>query len=499
MTSQLSPARMRLLVVSLFVVSFLGALDHTVVSTSLGAIAGELGAVEQLSWVFVAYTLTSTVLIPVVGRLADLFGTKRVFLAALTVFVVGSVLCGFTQDLAQIILARVLQGAGAAGVQLSSQVIIAQVTRPRERPKYLSIIGSAFPVAILVGPLAGGLVTDLLGWRWVFWVQVPIGVLAFALAAWAVPPLARHVTRGFDVAGAATLGIGIVGLVLVASWGPGELGWTAPATLTAAAVGLLGFVAFAIVERNASTPIVPLDLFRSRMVVGGIALSTVIGVGLFSVVAYVPTYIQMVHRTTATVSGVVPIATVLGMLLSSLLAGFVVSRTGRYKPFAIAGTALAAVGLAGMAAMPIGVPLWVPVVLMGLVGIGTGAFMQLVIAIVQGDVTRERISAVTAATNLVRQIGSTTATAIVGAVIGAGVVAGLPAGLDPQTLTPARVAGLSDDLQTAVATTYAQVAQPVFAALAIVYALGVVVAILLPGGRLPDRQPEGIQLEGIQA
>ena len=168
--------------ISLFTVSFLGALDHTVVATSLASIAGDLGAVEQMSWVLVSYTLASTVVLPVLGKLADLVGARLIFLTSLVVFLVASLFCGFAQDMTQLALARVAQGIGSAGLHLMPQTIVGEVTSPRERPRVLSIIGSAFPVAILVGPIAGGLITDAWGWRWVFWINIPVGLIALALA-----------------------------------------------------------------------------------------------------------------------------------------------------------------------------------------------------------------------------------------------------------------------------------------------------------------------------
>ena len=187
--------------ISLFTVSFLGALDHTVVATSLATIAGDLGAVQQMSWVIVSYTLASTVVLPVLGKLADLIGARFIFLASLVLFLVASLLCGFAQDMTQLALARIAQGVGSAGLHLMPQTIIGEVTSPRERPRVLSIIGAAFPVAILVGPLAGGLITDAWGWRWVFWINIPVGLIALALAVVAVPHIAGRSGRRFDIAG----------------------------------------------------------------------------------------------------------------------------------------------------------------------------------------------------------------------------------------------------------------------------------------------------------
>jgi len=470
--------------ISLFTVSFLGALDHTVVATSLATIAGELGAVEQMSWVIVSYTLASTVVLPVLGKLADLIGARFIFLSSLVLFLIASLLCGFAQDMTQLALARIGQGVGSAGLHLMPQTIIGEVTSPRERPRVLSIIGVAFPVAILVGPLAGGLITDAWGWRWVFWINIPVGLIALALAVVAVPHIAGRSGRRFDIAGALTLGVTVTALVLAASWVSG--GTAGTAVVVAALVAIVGLVAFIAIELRVAEPLVPLRHFANRTVLITIILSTVIGVGLFSVVSYVPTYIQMAYRTSATVSGLVPIATVFGMLVSTLLTGWLSSRSGRYRVFPIFGTAIAAVGLLIMALLPAGMPLWVPMAAMGLVGIGTGSFMNIIVAVAQSAASRSDTGSVTATLSLVRQVGSTTATAIVGGLIGAGVAAGLPAALDATALTPQAVHAASAAVQTEVATLYSSVLAPIFLGLAVAYAVGIVAAVLLPNGRLSD-------------
>ncbi|GAA1981525.1 MFS transporter [Microbacterium pumilum] len=470
--------------ISLFTVSFLGALDHTVVATSLATIAGDLGAVQQMSWVIVSYTLASTVVLPVLGKLADLTGARLIFLASLVLFLIASLLCGFAQDMTQLALARIAQGVGSAGLHLMPQTIIGEVTSPRQRPRVLSIIGAAFPVAILIGPLAGGLITDAWGWRWVFWINIPVGLVALALAVVAVPHIAGRSGRRFDIAGAISLGVTVTSLVLAAGWASGGASASGSAVIVAALVAILGLAAFIAIELRVDEPLVPLRHFANRTVLITIVLSTVIGVGLFSVVSYVPTYIQMAYRTSATVSGLVPIATVFGMLVSTLLTGWLSSRSGRYRVFPIFGTATAAVGLLVMALLPAGMPLWVPMVAMALVGIGTGSFMNIIVAVAQSAAARTDTGSVTATLSLVRQVGSTTATAVVGGLIGAGVTAGLPAAL--ATLTPQAVREAPDAVQLQVADLYSSVLAPIFVGLAIVYALGVVAAVLLPDGRLSD-------------
>ncbi|MEV8136356.1 MFS transporter [Microbacterium aurantiacum] len=327
------------------------------------------------------------------------------------------------------------------------------------------------------------------GWRWVFWINIPVGLVALVLAVIAVPHIDRQPARRFDVLGAVLLGVSITALVLAAGWATSG-GADLPVIIAAAVVAAVGSLAFVMVELRASAPIVPLRHFANRTVLMSIILSTVIGVGLFSVVSYVPTYIQMAYRTSATVSGLVPIATVFGMLVSTLVTGWLASRSGRYRLFPVIGTALAATGLFVMAALPPGLPLWVPMAAMAVVGIGTGAFMNIIVAVAQSAAAREDTGSVTATVSLVRQIGSTTATAVVGGVIGAGVLAGLPTGIDPALLTPQAMQTASAAVQAEVAALYSAVLAPVFVGLGIAYLVGVVAALLMPPGRLADTLEE---------
>lgn len=477
----LTPLRTRLLIGSLFAVAFLGALDHTVVATSLATMAGELGALDQMSGIVVAYTLASTILMPVIGRLGDMIGPRTVFLTAIVVFLAASAACGFAQGLATLVVARVVQGVGAAGIQLTSQTLVAHVAAPRDRAGYMSVIGAAFPVAIVVGPLIGGVITDTLGWPWVFWINLPIGGAALALAIVALPRIPRAAARGrLDVAGGATFAIGMVALVLAVTWfGSGG----GPHAIAAAVVAAAGFAAFVAVEFRSSDPLISPRLFADRRFAAAAVLSAVVGTGLLAVTSYLPTYVQMVYRVSATVSGFVPIATVFGMLVAGLATGALVARTGRYRRFAIAGPALSAAGLAAMSLLPVGAPLWIPTALMALVGVGTGAFMNLVVAVAQSAVPLEVVGAATAGVNLVRQIGATVAMAVIGGIIGSGVAARLGGAA---ALTPQEVHAAAEPVQAAVADAYAGVVHPVFGALAVVYAAGFVVALIFPPGRIEN-------------
>jgi EmrB/QacA subfamily drug resistance transporter len=480
----LSPLRFRLLVVSLLAVSFLGALDNTVVSTAIATVAGQLGALEHMSWIIVGYTLASTVLLPILGKLGDRVGPRKVFLVSVTVFVLASIACGFANSFVWLIVARVIQGMSSAGLQLMSQTIIAEVTSPRERPKYMAIIGAAFPIAILVGPVLGGLITDNWGWAWIFWINAPVGAIALVLAVVAIPHIPPGRSVRFDIAGSITLTIGLVSLVLAVTW-LSDRSQTA-STIVALAAATTAFVIFFLIELRVAEPLIPLRYFADRTIATGTVISAIVGVGLFSITAYLPTYFQMAYRTTATVSGLVPIATVFGMLVSNLTTGWLASRTGHFRVFPLIGTTLGAVGLATMAFLPLGTPLWVPMLVMGVVGLGTGAFMSLIVAVVQSAVPRSETGTITASINLVRQVGATVATALIGGIIGTSIAAMVPAGLDAATLTPAIVHAQSSEIQLHVAQAYRDVFVPIFVALAATYVVGIIASVLLPNGQLSD-------------
>jgi EmrB/QacA subfamily drug resistance transporter len=483
----LSPSRLRALLIALTLVSLLSALDHTIIASSLATVTGELGGVQYLTLVIVGYTLAVTIAMPVFGRLGDIYGRRGLFLGSVSLFIIASLLCGFSNDMAQLTGARVLQGIGGAGVQILSQTVLADAVALRQRAKYQAIVGASFPIAILLGPLAGGLLTDTVGWRWIFWMNAPLGLIALLLAARSVPRSVRTPGRGtFDVPGAMLLGIATASLVSVVTLGGGILAWDSPQIIILGGVAMLATVGFFIVELRSEHPLIPITIFRRRVVVVAITLGTVVGVGLLSVVSYLPTYIQMVYRTSATVAGLVPLASVSGMLVASLISGFVVSRTGRYRAFPIFGTAAGAVGLFGTA-FTSEAPLWVVAALMTLVGFGSGSFMQLLVVIVQAVTDPAAVGAVTSTVHLVRQIFSTVASAVVGGLFASRLVAGVPSGVPLETLTPSALQRLSPQTQVEVAAAYGSAMAPIFIGLSFVFALGFIAALMLPHHELTDQ------------
>jgi EmrB/QacA subfamily drug resistance transporter len=320
----------------------LAALDQTIVATALPTIVGELGGLEHLSWVVTAYLLAATVSTPLYGKLGDLYGRKRIFQLAIVVFLVGSVLAGMSRSMAELIGFRALQGLGGGGLMVIAQAIIADVVTPRERGRYQGYFGAVFGGAMVAGPLAGGFFTDHFTWRWVFYINLPLGLAALAVTSVALRGRSATVRHQVDYLGASLLAGAVTCLVLLATWGGSQYPWSSPLIigLGVAAVALLAV--FVPVERRAAEPVVPLELFRNPTFGVASAVSLIIGFAMFGVISFLPLFLQLVGGASATNSGLLLLPLMLGLLSASMASGQVITRTGRYKAFPVLGTAVAA-------------------------------------------------------------------------------------------------------------------------------------------------------------
>jgi EmrB/QacA subfamily drug resistance transporter len=398
---------------------FLAALDQTIVSTALPTIVGDLGGLNHLSWVVTSYLLASTVSTPLYGKFGDMFGRKPVFLAAILIFLAGSVLSGLSQSMDELIGFRAMQGVGAGGLMVGAQAIIGDIVPPRERGRYMGLIGAVFGVASVAGPLLGGFLVEDLSWRWVFYVNLPVGVLAVAIVVTRLhlhTPSTRH---RIDYLGALLLAGGVSALTLLTTWGGDEYAWGSAEIVGLAAAGLALLALFVWQERRAPEPILPLDLFRSGVFRVATVMGFAIGMAMFGAIIFIPLYLQIVYGVSPTGSGLWMLPLIIGLLIATIASGRAISRMGRYKVFPIAGTAILMVGMYLLSLLTASTSLWVASLYMFIVGVGIGLVMQVLVLVVQNDVVPARIGVATSTATFFRSFGGSFGVAIFGAIFAA--------------------------------------------------------------------------------
>ncbi|MFH8798888.1 MFS transporter [Streptomyces sp. NPDC017936] len=483
-----SPRRVRLVFLALMLALLLAALEQMIVATALPKIVGELHGLDRMSWAITAYLLTATVGLPVYGKLGDLLGRKGVFQFAIVVFVVGSALAGRARTMDQLIAFRAVQGVGAGGLMTGVQAIIADIVPPRQRGRFMGLIGAAFGLASVAGPLLGGWFTDHLSWRWCFYVNVPFGLLTLAVVA-VVLELPKPRTRPrFDVLGTLLLAAASTCLVLLTSWGGTEHAWGSRVILALAAGAAVATALFLVVEHFAAEPLVPLRLLRDPVFVVTGLVGLVTGVALFGAAGYLPTFLQMVDGVSATESGLLMLPMMGGIVVASVLAGQLVSRTGRHRIHPVLGCGLAALGMALLSRLEADTPrlhysLW-----MAVLGTGIGLVMPVLILAVQNSVRPADLGTATSAHNYLRQIGGSVGAAVFGTLFAdrladalrerppASAGTGLP---DPESLTPQLVHALPPALRDAYVHAYADAMPRIFLYLVPVLLLGLLIAFFL--------------------
>ena len=440
--------------VALMLGMFLAALDQTIVSTALPTIVGELGGLDHLSWVVTAYLLAATVSTPLYGKLGDMLGRKPVFLAAIVIFLVGSMLSGLSQSMLQLIVFRAIQGLGAGGLIVGAQAILADIVPPRRRGRYMGLMGAVFAVSSVAGPLLGGFLVDNLSWRWVFYVNMPIGAVALAIVALRlhlhVPPTRHRI----DYLGAGLLASGIGALILLTTWGGNQYAWGSPTIIGLGVAGVVLLVLFVWQESRAAEPIIPLSLFRSRTFDLASAMAFTIGMAMFGAIIYLPLFLQLVYEASPTGSGLRMIPLMAGLLAAAILSGRAITRFGRYKVFPVAGTAILVVGMYLLSRLTVDTDPWVASAYMLVVGIGLGLVMQVLVLIVQNDARPQEMGVVTSTATFFRSVGGSFGVALFGAVFSsrlAGELSGLPAEVvarlgDVGAIDPARARALPPDV-----------------------------------------------------
>ena len=495
----------------LMVTMLLASLDQTIFSTALPTIVGELNGVDHMLWVTTAYILASTIMLPVYGKLGDLIGRKGLFIGAIALFIVGSVVGGLAQDMTWLIVGRAIQGLGGGGLMILSQAIIADVIPARERGKYMGIMGGVFALSSVAGPLLGGWFTEGIGWRWAFWMNLPLGILAIVSAA-AFLRLPRHVNAKprLDVSGMALLAIASTCLVLVTTWGGTTYDWDS-LTIIALIVGtIVAGVAFVLVERRAAEPIMPLHLFKDRNFNLTTIAGLITGIAMFGALAYLPTYLQMVTGANATEAGFLMIPMMAALLISSIGSGALVSKTGRYKWLPITGTTIVAVALVLLSTMSPDMALWVLCSFLAVMGLGLGLSMQILILIVQNSFPVSEVGTATASNNYFRQIGASLGSAIVGSLFVARLTellaermpntgGGASAGLN--SLTPAVVKDLPASVRDIIIGGYNDALTPVFLYMVPLVVVAVVLLCFVKEVPLAttierDILPESLEIDG---
>ncbi|MFC4609931.1 DHA2 family efflux MFS transporter permease subunit [Streptomyces maoxianensis] len=394
----------------------LASLDQTIVSTALPTIVSELGGLNHLSWVVTAYLLASTAATPLWGKLGDQYGRKKLFQTAIVIFLIGSALCGVAQNMPQLIGFRALQGLGGGGLLVLSMAIVGDIVSPRERGKYQGLFGAVFGASSVLGPLLGGFFTEHLTWRWVFYINLPIGVVALLVIAAVLRIPARRTPHTIDYLGTFLIASVATCLVLVASLGGTTWAWGSPQIIGLAVLGAVLLVVFVYVERRAVEPVLPLKLFRIRTFTLVAVISFVVGFAMFGAITYLPTFLQVVHGISPTLSGVHLLPMVLGMLLTSTLSGQLVSRTGRWKVFPIAGTGITAVGLVLLHRLDESSSTWEMSAYLFVFGAGLGLVMQVLVIVVQNAVSYEDLGVATSGATFFRSIGAAFGVAIFGTI-----------------------------------------------------------------------------------
>ncbi len=395
----------------------LAALDQTIVATALPTIVGDLGGLDQISWVVTAYLLSSTVSVPLFGKISDLYGRKVMLQITIAIFLLGSVLAGLAQSMPQLILSRAVQGVGGGGIMAMTFTILGDILSPRERGKYVGYFTGVFASASVIGPLVGGFFVDHVSWRWVFLINLPLGALAMVVAAryLHIPKVVRH--HSIDWVGAFFLTVSVTSVLLASSWGGQEYAWGSPQIIGLFTIGIVLALAFVVQERRADEPILPLRLFSDRVFTVSVTLSALLGSVMIGASTFLPLFLQVVTGASATSSGLLLIPMMAGVVVGSNVAGRLVHHTGRYKAYPIIGIAFAVVGLVLLSTIETTTTRLFISVAMGIVGVGVGASMPIMTIAVQNTAPAADMGAATSAVNFFRTLGSALGVAAFGTVL----------------------------------------------------------------------------------
>jgi EmrB/QacA subfamily drug resistance transporter len=477
--------RRNLIFVAVLLGMLLAALDQTIVATALPTVVADLGGAGHQSWVVTSYLLASTIVTAVVGKLGDLFGRKAVFQASVVFFLAGSVLCGLSGSMTMLVASRALQGIGGGAIMVTAMAVIGEVIPLRDRGRYQGALGAVFGVTTVIGPLLGGFFTDHLTWRWAFWINIPVAIVVLLVAAVAIPSLAKSTRPVIDYAGIVFVGLGASGLILATSWGGGEYAWGSPVIIGLFAASAAALGVFVWVESRAAEPILPIRLFASPVFTVCCILGFIVGFAMLGALTFLPTFMQFVDGVSATTSGLRTLPMVAGMLITSIGSGNIVGRTGRYKVFPVAGTAIMAVGFVLLSRMDASTPTWQQSVYLFVLGAGIGLCMQVLVIVVQNTSSFADLGVATSGVTFFRTIGSSFGAAIFGSLfanflasrIGPALAA---SGAAPRAAqSPQALHALSPEMAAPIVNAYADSLGTVFLCAVPVAVVGFIVSLFL--------------------
>ncbi|MET3806239.1 EmrB/QacA subfamily drug resistance transporter [Nakamurella sp. UYEF19] len=494
----LTQRRIWLIFSALLAGMFLSSLDQTIVSTAMPTIVGDLGGVSNMAWVTTAYLLATTIVMPIYGKFGDLFGRRRLFLIAIALFTLASLGASLSTSFWEFVIFRGLQGLGGGGLMILSQAIIADIVPAKERGKYMGPMGAVFGVCAIGGPLLGGFFTDHLSWEWCFYINIPVGIAAFIIGYKTLSLPRKHYNGRVDYLGVLLLSTATTCLILFTDWGGKQHAWTSPTIIGLIVAFAASVMAFIVVENRAEQPIIPMSLFRNRAFLIATAIGLVLGLSMFSALAFIPTFLQMASGTSASVSGLLTIPMIVGLILTLVVSMSRITKNGRYKIYPILGAAVTGVGMLWLTTLTGTTPIALVCAMLFVLGSGLGFIMQVIVLVVQNAVSPNDVGTATSTNNYFREVGASLGVAVFGSIFTSRLVTNLTgafsengrqaaaSGITPGTLVPSQVKAVGEPLHSAIVNSYADALAPVFWYLLPAIVIALFLAFMLPEIPLSD-------------